>query len=168
MLKRTTSTRYITSWQQLHQEESDCNPDPPFLRATTDKWRAWKDQQGVRRRDLGNEMGLHTRCRLWVRDFISTPEPHKNWLWDGRVQHVPGATGTVAISIVWVRRCKPDRTTHRQRVSSIQLQRGLGHLEPCRTELVPGPAMWCIEQSSTKRKKEKWFVSWFNDFLFQI
>ena len=63
---------------------------------------------------------------------------------------------SIAISIVWVWRCTPDRSPHCQRVSSTQLQRGLGHIEHCRTQLASRPAVCRTEdESSIKRKKKQ-------------
>ena len=97
--------------------------------------------------------------------------------WDCHHQHRVSAAlqarphepdGTVTISIVWVRRCKPERTTHRQRMSSTQLQWGLGHIEHCRLVTL-NTAAWShwtlphvtclvchIEDFSNKCKKKKY------------
>ena len=51
--------------------------------------------------------------------------------------------------------CKPDRSPHRQRVSSTQLQRGLGHIEHCRTHLASRPAVCFYTAHCSSRSQDK-------------
>ena len=78
VLKQTASTRYITSWQQSHQDESDCNP-ATLSQSKPSKYqrRSWKVQQGE-----GAEGTWETRlgitcCRL--RESIHTPSNKPIW-----------------------------------------------------------------------------------------
>ena len=85
--------------------------------------------------------------------LTSAPAPYTNWLWQVQVQHEPD--GTVTISIVWVRLGKPDRTPHGQRMPATQMQRGLGRVGHCSTQLALRPAVWRLEESWIKRKKNE-------------
>ena len=75
--------------------------------------RSRKDQQDVGRSDLGNEMGHHT---LPIKNVHPNSLKQTHMTWSSTI-----LAGTVAISIVWVWRYRPDRTTHCQRVSAAPL-----------------------------------------------
>ena len=74
----------------------------------------------------------------------------------GRFKYNMNQMGVSPSVLCGVRRCKLDCSPHCQRVSSTQLQRGLGHIEHCRTQLASRPAVCRIEDESSIKHKTNW------------